>query len=74
MFPALPPAAKPQSTIFGYGNGMVRRDGARGASSSNPWGPQSEAEAGKDAEAEEEGAGKGKRKGNKGKKVLVAWG
>ncbi len=72
-FPALPPAAKPQSTIFGYGSGMVRRDGGRGAPSSNPWGPTVTGTE-EDLEPEDEDAGKGKRKGNKGKKVLVAWG
>lgn len=72
-FPALPPAAKPQSTIFGPGaRGMVRRDGGR-APASNPWGPQEE-ESSAVAEAEDEDVGKAKRKGNKGKKVLVAWG
>lgn len=50
---------------------MVRRDGGR-APASNPWGPQEESST--SAEAEDEDAGKGKRKGNKGKKVLVAWG
>lgn len=77
-FPALPPAPKPQSTIFGYGRGMVRRDlnfsnGGRPAPSA--WNAGS-AEAEEEAEAADgaEEAGKGK-KGNKGKKkVLVHWG
>ncbi|KUJ22867.1 uncharacterized protein LY89DRAFT_777890 [Mollisia scopiformis] len=80
-FPALPPAAKPQSTIFGYGNGrMVRRDmGSSPVTTSNPWGPPSASNGGgsnTDALAETDDAnGKGKKKGNKGKKqVLMNWG
>jgi hypothetical protein len=79
-FPALPPAAKPQSTIFGYGNGrMVRRDmGNSPASTSNPWGPPSGSNGASsiDALAESEDTnGKGKKKGNKGKKQIVMnWG
>lgn len=74
MFPALPPAARPQSSIFSPGGrGMVRRDGGK-APSSNPWGPAAAVEE-RGAAAEDEEVGKGKRKGNKGKKnVLVAWG
>lgn len=82
MFPALPPAPKPQSTIFGYGSGMVRRDGLGGpgkAPSSSPWGAggSNGGSAGaSEAEGTEEGdGGKGKKKGNKGKKqVLMNWG
>ena len=71
-FPALPPAAKPQSTIFGYGSGMVRRDAGRGASAS-AW-SSAAAPAEVDSEAVDEGAGRGKKKGNKGKKqVLNLW-
>ncbi|KAE8441161.1 hypothetical protein EG329_005817 [Mollisiaceae sp. DMI_Dod_QoI] len=79
-FPALPPAAKPQSTIFGYGNGrMVRRDmGSSPANTSNPWGPPSANSGGPSIDAvtdSDEAAGKGKKKGNKGKKqVLMNWG
>jgi E3 ubiquitin-protein ligase ZNF598 len=83
-FPALPPAAKPTSTIFGYGTGAVRRDIGGGSNSSGfAWGAspggsgtQSEAQ----SESEQAGAGAnanvgGKKKGNKGKKeVLVKWG
>ncbi|KAG9236261.1 hypothetical protein BJ875DRAFT_372504 [Amylocarpus encephaloides] len=79
-FPALPPAAKPQSSIFGYGSGMVRRDGGRGSAPSFRWGGGGSAEAsgteqsGAGDEAEE-GIGRGKKKGNKGKKqVLLNWG
>jgi hypothetical protein len=80
MFPALPPAPKPQSTIFGYGSGMVRRDGLGGsgkAPSSSPWGSNGGSAAVSEAEgAEDDGeVGKGKKKGNKGKKqVLMNWG
>ncbi|KAN0122893.1 hypothetical protein V8E51_001219 [Hyaloscypha variabilis] len=78
-FPALPPAAKPQSTIFGYGRGMVRRDGLGvGASAGNVWGNGNGGGAAAtsiDGEQAEEEAGKGKKKGNKGKKqVLMNWG
>ncbi|KAF8853807.1 hypothetical protein BDZ45DRAFT_706821 [Acephala macrosclerotiorum] len=79
-FPALPPAAKPQSTIMGYGNGrMVRRDlGNNPVTTASPWGPPSASDgsASIDAVAEaEEANGKGKKKGNKNKKqVLMNWG
>jgi len=84
-FPALPPAAKPQSTIFGYGNGMVKRGGNAVATSSNPWAAGSNSSAvggsgsgvlnGEEGEDGEGAAGKGKKKGNKGKKqVLNLWG
>lgn len=82
MFPALPPAPKPQSSIFGYGSGMVRRDGLGGsgkAPSASPWGAGG-SNGGSGAASEVEGpdegeAGKGKKKGNKGKKqVLMNWG
>ena len=83
MFPALPPAPKPQSTIFGYGTGMVRRDGLGGSGkvpSTSPWGAGG-SNGGSGAASEVEGAegeaegGKGKKKGNKGKKqVLMNWG
>lgn len=78
-FPALPAAPKPTSTIFGYGRGMVRRDGFGGNAPSNfSWGGASgeSSEGASAAASESEGqGGNGKRKGNKGKKqVLVAWG
>lgn len=82
MFPALPPAPKPQSTIFGYGSGMVRRDGLGGSGKapSSPWGA-SGSNGGSGAASEVEGGpdegdiGKGKKKGNKGKKqVIMNWG
>jgi len=76
-FPSLPPAAKPQTTIFGYGRGAVRRDGwgNSGPASPHVWGQSG---AGKDDEkstgADDEGESAGGKKGKKGKKVLVAWG
>lgn len=79
VFPALPPAAKPQSTIFGYGTGMVRRDAGRGAASGFSWGVSANRSAEQSAAASEnenteEGA-KGKKRGKKGKKqVLMNWG
>ncbi|RDW64689.1 hypothetical protein BP6252_10340 [Coleophoma cylindrospora] len=79
-FPALPPAAKPQTTIFGYGNGrMVRRDGGSASPSVNAWGGNASSSAGASAAASENeessGQGNGKKKGNKGKKqVLMGWG
>ena len=72
-FPALPPAEKPQSTIFGYGRGMVRRDGG-GSNPSAAWGSGAP-DVGADGEADDgDNPGGKKKKGNKGKKVLVAWG
>ncbi|OHE93278.1 zinc finger protein [Colletotrichum orchidophilum] len=76
-FPALPPAQKPLTTIFGYGTGRgVRRD-LGGAASSFSWGsaPGSGAASENVSEKEEEDAVQstgGKKK--KGKKVLVQWG
>ena len=75
MFPALPPAAKPQSTIFGYGRGMVRRDHGTPVNNGFMWGQG--AAGGETPEDGEESAanGGGKKKGNKGKKqVFMAWG
>ena len=80
MFPALPPAPKPQSTIFGYGSGMVRRDGLGGSGKapSSPWGASGGSGPASEVEADGEAAGQGqqgKKKGNKGKKqVLMNWG
>ena len=69
----MPPAAKPQSTIFGYGRGMVRRDGlAAGGATANVWGNGGAASPSMEEQVEEEGK---KKKGNKGKKqVLMNWG
>jgi hypothetical protein len=81
-FPALPAAPKPQTTIFGYGRGAVRRDlggprrdtgfawgGGGGASSSS-----GDAAAGGDSAGGEEQTGdKAGKKKNK-KQVLVHWG
>ncbi|KAJ0160943.1 E3 ubiquitin-protein ligase hel2, partial [Colletotrichum tanaceti] len=76
-FPALPPAQKPLTTIFGYGSGRgVRRD-LGGAASNFSWGsaPGSGAASENASEKEDEDAGQstgGKKK--KGKKVLAQWG
>jgi hypothetical protein len=51
---------------------MVRRDVGGSSSGASAWGPQ--AIESQEVEEEEPEVGKGKRKGNKGKKVLVAWG
>jgi len=70
-FPALPPAPKPVSTIFGYGRGMVRRDTGN-APSASAWGGGAAAEG---SVVEEEGQERRKGNRNKGKKqVLVQWG
>ncbi|KAH6896044.1 hypothetical protein B0T10DRAFT_231066 [Thelonectria olida] len=73
-FPALPAAPKPQTTIFGYGNGRpVRRDyGQR--ETGFQWGGSSSAPADEPVEEVDEGAGKGKKGKNKKKQVLVQWG
>ncbi|KAK2001521.1 hypothetical protein LX36DRAFT_628608 [Colletotrichum falcatum] len=76
-FPALPPAQKPLTTIFGYGSGRgVRRD-LGGAASNFSWGsaPGGGAASADASEKEDEQASQstsGKKK--KGKKVLVQWG
>lgn len=73
MFPALPPAPKPQSTIFGYGRGMVRRDHGTPVNHGFSWGQNGGASEDQKVEDGEESGGK--KKGNKGKKqVLLAWG
>jgi len=78
-FPSLPPAQKPQMTLFGYGSGRaVIRDTGK-PTTSNPWAANgSSSEQNRDEHADENGAddgGKGKKKGNKGKKqVLMNWG
>ena len=77
-FPALPPAAKPQSTITSYGSGrLVRRDGGGGNASGNyTWGggsgEQSAAASGAE-DGDESAGGKGKKKQGK-KVVLMNWG
>ncbi|KAL3418005.1 E3 ubiquitin-protein ligase hel2 [Phlyctema vagabunda] len=75
-FPALPPAAKPQSSLVGYGNGrMVRRDGGASTPGVNAWGGSSSAGASAAASENEDGVQPGKKKGNKGKKnVIMGWG
>ncbi|KAK6587395.1 hypothetical protein PZA11_000685 [Diplocarpon coronariae] len=74
-FPALPPAAKPQSSIFGYGKGMVRRENGVGTTK-NAWAPDASGSSNLETSGMEEtddigGKGKGKKKG---KKLLVSWG
>ncbi|KAF7553338.1 hypothetical protein G7Z17_g3723 [Cylindrodendrum hubeiense] len=75
-FPALPAAPKPQSTIFGYGNGrLVHRD--YGQRESNfQWGDSGSSTPATEEPAEEPQDGAPKKKGGKGKKkqVLVQWG
>ncbi|KAH7150200.1 hypothetical protein B0J13DRAFT_499097 [Dactylonectria estremocensis] len=75
-FPALPAAPKPQSTIFGYGNGrLVHRD--YGQRESNfQWGGSGSATPADEEPAQETEDGAAKKKGGKGKKkqVLVQWG
>lgn len=72
-FPELPAAPKPQTTIFGYGRGMVRRD-VGGRDTGFSWnggraeaGPSSGSGGGGELHEAEEGAGGG-GKGKKGKK------
>ncbi|KAI9748922.1 MAG: hypothetical protein M1835_001684 [Candelina submexicana] len=74
-FPALPAAAKPTSSIFGYGSGVLRKDNSRntpinawsngGSASANPSAAASE------NEAESDGPAAGKKKGNRNKKQLL---
>ncbi|KAM7218859.1 hypothetical protein V8F06_005739 [Rhypophila decipiens] len=86
-FPALPAAPKPQTTIFGYGRGAVRRDGfglnrdtgfnwGGGGASGSSSGQQQQQQGGNEEDAAAAaGAGGGKGKGKKNKKqVLVQWG
>jgi hypothetical protein len=78
-FPALPPAPKPTSTIFGYGTGAVRRDAGGSSTGNFSWGNSTGtgSDPASATQSESEGAATqgGKKKGNKGKKqVLVQWG
>ncbi|KAK3346099.1 C2H2 finger domain-containing protein [Lasiosphaeria hispida] len=79
-FPALPAAPKPQTTIFGYGRGAVRRDIGTGRETGFNWGgggSGSGADAGASANADaanEEAAAGGKGKKKNKKQVLVQWG
>ena len=77
-FPALPAAAKPNTTIFGLHRGAVSWDDGRSIAPSNPWGNGSSSNANPSAAASDvEGeydaaAGVGaKKKGNKGKKQTL---
>ncbi|KAI9814775.1 MAG: hypothetical protein M1827_003041 [Pycnora praestabilis] len=74
-FPALPTATKPTSTIFGYGNGAVRRDNGN-KSGVNAWGNGASSStepsaAPSENEADGEMVGGGKKKGNKNKKQTL---
>lgn len=75
-FPALPAAAKPNTSIFGLHRGAVKWND-RSQAPVNPWGGANGASSSANAsagvsEAEgEDGAGGGRRKGNKGKKQVV---
>ena len=75
-FPALPAAAKPNTTIFGLHRGAVNWDDGRGGTPTNPWGgnASSSVKAGPTAatetEAEFEAVG-GKKKGNRQKKQTL---
>lgn len=74
-FPSLPPAAKPSTTIFGYGRGAVRRDGWGNAPiNAHIWGQTAGANAGEGSSGDNAEAENTGKKGKKGKKVLVAWG
>ncbi|CAM1512008.1 Fc.00g095210.m01.CDS01 [Cosmosporella sp. VM-42] len=75
LFPALPAAPKPTTTIFGYGNGRgVRRDYGHRETGFQWGGSATPPAAEEQAEDTDEASGKGK-KGKKAKKqVLVQWG
>jgi hypothetical protein len=71
-FPALPAAAKPNTTIFGLHRGAVAWNDGRSQAPAHVWGGSTSADASAAAsEAEEEGAGAGKRKGKQGKKQTL---
>ncbi|KAI9796300.1 MAG: hypothetical protein M1833_006385 [Piccolia ochrophora] len=74
-FPALPTAARPTTTIFGYGTGAVRRDGGgRSTPPVNAWGnggASSSANASAAASETEEPERGGKKKGKAGKKQML---
>ncbi|KAL1843450.1 hypothetical protein VTJ49DRAFT_1560 [Mycothermus thermophilus] len=82
-FPSLPAAPKPQTTIFGYGRGAVRRDfgmpretgfswgGGAGAGGSGSGSGAGDGE-GQQGEGQQGAAGAGKKKNKK--QVLVHWG
>ncbi|MCJ1356509.1 MAG: hypothetical protein MMC33_006504 [Icmadophila ericetorum] len=84
-FPSLPPAPKPNTTMFGIHRGAVNWDSGRSKTpQQNPWGGSSSkagsAEASAQASEAEEGNGNGngngevgggRKKGNKGKKQIL---
>ncbi|KAK4462583.1 E3 ubiquitin-protein ligase hel2 [Cladorrhinum samala] len=86
-FPALPAAPKPQTTIFGYGSGAVRRDFGGPKSTGFSWGGSGSGSASgggsgsggvgqgqqqHEEEKEQAGSGGGKKKNKK--QVLAHWG
>ena len=77
-FPALPLAAKPNTSIFGLHRGSVKWDDGRSAAPANPWGNANGASSSNPSAAvsEAEGGeavpmGGGKKKANKGKKQTL---
>jgi hypothetical protein len=79
-FPALPAAPKPQTTIFGYGRGAVRRDFGTARETGFSWGGAGSGASGSGSGTAAEGEGQeqqqqqgGGKKKNK-KQVLVHWG
>ncbi|CAI6341852.1 unnamed protein product [Periconia digitata] len=76
LFPALPTAPKPTSTIFspGYNGSGIRRDNSSRTTAANAWTGGAAASSnggGGNTTADEEGNGGGKRKGNKNKKQTL---
>ncbi|KAI9809697.1 MAG: hypothetical protein M1825_000129 [Sarcosagium campestre] len=72
-FPALPAAAKPTTTIFGYGTGAVRRDAGRSANTS-AWGQNgfaSNADSSEGASESDQHSSGAKRKGKAAKKQTL---
>ena len=80
-FPALPAAPKPQTTIFGYGRGAVRRDMGGNRDTGFSWGGGSGSGAagssggagGNEGEEDSGGGGRGGKKKGK-KQVVIQWG
>ena len=56
-FPALPAAAKPNTTIFGLTKGSVQFNGARNSATTSPWGAAASAAAGAGAGGKASGGG-----------------
>ncbi|KAI9877509.1 MAG: hypothetical protein M1830_003739 [Pleopsidium flavum] len=75
-FPALPAAAKPNTTMFGYTTGAVRWNQNRDAPPTNPWGNGTSSSASDPPavsveQEESDVVAGGKRKGNKNKKQTL---